>query len=72
MKIVLYNKDTIMINIICILADIVSICLTDINLIASILLFVFSIIFNLVTIWKLYKKNNRIQLSNRNKRIFMS
>lgn len=53
MKIVLYNKDTIMINIVCILADIVSICLVDINLIASLLLFVFSIVFNLVARRKL-------------------
>lgn len=58
MKIVLYNKDTIMINIVCILADIVSICLVDINLIASLLLFVFSIVFNLVARRKLYKKQS--------------
>lgn len=56
MKIVLHDKDTFPINIICIVADIISICLVDINWIASVFLFTFSIIFNLAARWKLYRK----------------
>lgn len=56
MKIVLHDKDTFPINIICIVADIISICLADINWIASALLFSFSILFDLIAIRKLYKK----------------
>ena len=56
MKIVLHDKDTFPINIICVVADIISICLADINWIASVFLFTFSIIFNLAARWKLYRK----------------
>ena len=59
MKIILYDKETIMINIICIVADVISICLVNINLVASVFLFTFSIIFNLVVRWKLHRKKKK-------------
>lgn len=56
MKIVLYNKDTIVVNIICIVIDIISIFLLDINWIASVFLFVFSIVFDFAERRRIFRK----------------
>lgn len=47
MKIVLYEKDTIIVNIICVTVDIIGICCVDKSWMASIFAFAFSSLLNL-------------------------
>lgn len=62
MKIVLYEKDTIIVNIICITVDIIGICCVDKSWMASIFAFAFSSLLNLLYKYKLYKKNKKLKI----------
>lgn len=61
MKIILYEKNTIMINIVCILADIIGIYLVDSKCEVSMCLFIFSVVFNLLAKHKVKLKKKYIE-----------